>query len=221
MRMKHIVVDLEMNPIGKEYKEIRRKLNGEIIEIGAVRLSEKFVQEDKFQCYVCPEYGLVKKHITELTGITQEQVSGQRVFAESFRNFVDWIGASETKIYSWSMSDIKQLRKECRLKVPDFDVNWLDTRWVDLQQAFDDRLGLHNSLALKHALGAMGRRFEGAQHSALADAINTSAVLTLMQDDEKFRETMRPVLEILEPSKGLSDAIGDLFPDLEKLKNNL
>ena len=219
--MKHIVVDLEMNPIGKEYKEIRRKLNGEIIEIGAVRLSDKFVQEDKFQCYVCPEYGLVKKHITELTGITQEQVSGQRVFAESFKNFVDWIGASETKIYSWSMSDIKQLRKECRLKVPDFDVNWLDIRWVDLQQAFDDRLGLHNSLALKHALGAMGRRFEGAQHSALADAINTSAVLTLMQDDEKFRETMRPVLEILEPSEGLSDAIGDLFPDLEKLKNNL
>ena len=221
MRMKHIVVDLEMNPIGKEYKEIRRKLNGEIIEIGAVRLSEKFVQEDKFQCYVCPEYGLVKNHITELTGITQEQVSGQRVFAESFKNFVDWIGASETKIYSWSMSDIKQLRKECRLKVPDFDVNWLDMRWVDLQQAFDDRLGLHNSLALKHALGAMGRRFEGTQHSALADAINTSAVLTLMQDDEKFRETMRPVLEILEPSEGLSDAIGDLFPDLEKLKNNL
>lgn len=219
--MKHIVVDLEMNPIGKEYKEIRRKLNGEIIEIGAVRLTDKFVQEDKFQCYVCPEYGLVKKHITELTGITQEQVSGQRVFAESFKNFVDWIGASETKIYSWSMSDIKQLRKECRLKVPDFDVNWLDMRWVDLQQAFDDRLGLHNSLALKHALGAMGRRFEGTQHSALADAINTSAVLTLMQDDEKFRETMRPVLEILEPSEGLSDAIGDLFPDLEKLKNNL
>ena len=179
------------------------------------------MQEDKFQCYVCPEYGLVKKHITELTGITQEQVSGQRVFAESFKNFVDWIGASETKIYSWSMSDIKQLRKECRLKVPDFDVNWLDMRWVDLQQAFDDRLGLHNSLALKHALGAMGRRFEGTQHSALADAINTSAVLTLMQDDEKFRETMRPVLEILEPSEGLSDAIGDLFPDLEKLKNNL
>ena len=94
--MKHIVVDLEMNPIGKEYKEIRRKLNGEIIEIGAVRLSDKFVQEDKFQCYVCPEYGLVKKHITELTGITQEQVSGQRVFAESFKNFVDWIVDSET-----------------------------------------------------------------------------------------------------------------------------
>ena len=66
--MKHIVVDLEMNPVGKEYRDIRRKLNGEIIEIGAVRLNEDFVQEDEFQCYVCPEYGMVKKHITELTG---------------------------------------------------------------------------------------------------------------------------------------------------------
>ena len=42
-----------------------------------------------------------------------------------------------------------------------------------------------------------------------------------MQDDAKFRETMRPVLEILEPSDGLSDSIGELFPDLEKLKRNL
>ena len=219
--MKHIVVDLEMNPVSKEYREVRRKLNGEIIEIGAVRLNENYEQEDEFQCYVCPQYGMVKKHITELTGITQEKVEGHPAFSDSFHSFVAWIGAAETKIYSWSMSDIKQLRKECRLKLPDFDVNWLDTRWVDLQQAFDDRLGLHNSLALKHALGAMGRRFEGSQHSALADAVNTSAVLALMQDDAKFRETMRPVLEILEPSEVLSNSIGDLFPDLEKLKKNL
>ena len=200
--MKHIVVDLEMNPVSKEYREVRRKLNGEIIEIGAVRLNENYEQEDEFQCYVCPQYGMVKKHITELTGITQEKVEGHPAFSDSFHSFVAWIGAAETKI-------------------PDFDVNWLDTRWVDLQQAFDDRLGLHNSLALKHALGAMGRRFEGSQHSALADAVNTSAVLALMQDDAKFRETMRPVLEILAPSEGLSNSIGDLFPDLEKLKKNL
>ena len=50
--MKHIVVDLEMNPVAKEHREIRRKLNGEIIEIGAVRLNENFEQEDEFQCYV-------------------------------------------------------------------------------------------------------------------------------------------------------------------------
>ena len=67
----------------------------------------------------------------------------------------------------------------------------------------------------------MGRSFEGTAHTALADAINTSAVLALMQDDAKFHETMRPVLEILEPRERLSDSIGELFPDLEKLKREL
>ena len=126
------------------------------------------------------------------------------------------MGDEETLIYSWSMSDIKQLRNECRFKLPDFDVNWLNERWVDLQQEFDERLGLHNSLALKHALGAMDHKFEGTQHTALADAINTSAILALMQDDKKFKETMKPVLDVLQPQDTLATSIGDLCPDLLK-----
>ena len=98
---------------------------------------------------------------------------------------------------------------------------WLNARWVDLQQEFDDRLGLHNSLALKHALGAMDHKFEGTQHTALADAINTSAILTLMQDDAKFKETMKPVLEILQPKDDLASSIGDLCPELAKLQKDL
>ena len=219
--MKHVVVDLEMNPVSREFREVRRKLNEEVIEIGAVRLDENFQQEAEFQCYVKPEYGPIKKHITSLTGITQAMVADKKTYAACFQDFVDWVGEEETKIYSWSMSDIKQLRSECRYKLPDFDIEWLNARWVDLQQEFDDRLGLHNSLALKHALGAMDHKFEGTQHTALADAINTSAILTLMQDDAKFKETMKPVLEILQPKDDLSSSIGDLCPELEKLQKDL
>lgn len=219
--MKHVVVDLEMNPVSREFREVRRKLNEEVIEIGAVRLDENFRQEAEFQCYVKPEYGPIKKHITSLTGITQAMVADKKTYAACFQDFVDWVGEEETKIYSWSMSDIKQLRSECRYKLPDFDIEWLNERWVDLQQEFDDRLGLHNSLALKHALGAMDHKFEGTQHTALADAINTSAILTLMQDDAKFKETMKPVLEILQPKDDLSSSIGDLCPELAKLQKDL
>lgn len=219
--MKHVVVDLEMNPVSREFREVRRKLNEEVIEIGAVRLDENFQQEAEFQCYVKPEYGPIKKHITSLTGITQAMVADKKTYAACFQDFVDWVGEEETKIYSWSMSDIKQLRSECRYKLPDFDIKWLNERWVDLQQEFDDRLGLHNSLALKHALGAMDHKFEGTQHTALADAINTSAILTLMQDDAKFKETMKPVLEILQPKDDLSSSIGDLCPELAKLQKDL
>ena len=200
---------------------MRRKLNEEVIEIGAVRLDENFQQEAEFQCYVKPEYGPIKKHITSLTGITQAMVADKKTYAACFQDFVDWVGEEETKIYSWSMSDIKQLRSECRYKLPDFDIGWLNARWVDLQQEFDDRLGLHNSLALKHALGAMDHKFEGTQHTALADAINTSAILTLMQDDAKFKETMKPVLEILQPKDDLASSIGDLCPELAKLQKDL
>ena len=219
--MNHVVVDLAMNPVSREFREVRRKLNEEVIEIGAVRLDENFQQEAEFQCYVKPEYGPIKKHITSLTGITQAMVADKKTYAACFQDFVDWVGEEETKIYSWSMSDIKQLRSECRYKLPDFDIEWLNARWVDLQQEFDDRLGLHNSLALKHALGAMDHKFEGTQHTALADAINTSAILTLMQDDAKFKETMKPVLEILQPKDDLSSSIGDLCPELAKLQKDL
>ena len=219
--MKHVVVDLEMNPVSREFREVRRKLNEEVIEIGAVRLDENFQQEAEFQCYVKPEYGPIKKHITSLTGITQAMVADKKTYAACFQDFVDWVGEEETKIYSWSMSDIKQLRSECRYKLPDFDIEWLNERWVDLQQEFDDRLGLHNSLALKHALGAMDHKFEGTQHTALADAINTSAILTRMQDEAKFKETMKPVLEILQPKDDLSSSIGDLCPELAKLQKDL
>lgn len=219
--MKHVVVDLEMNPVSREFREVRRKLNEEVIEIGAVRLDENFQQEAEFQCYVKPEYGPIKKHITSLTGITQAMVADKKTYAACFQDFVDWVGEEETKIYSWSMSDIKQLCSECRYKLPDFDIEWLNARWVDLQQEFDDRLGLHNSLALKHALGAMDHKFEGTQHTALADAINTSAILTLMQDDAKFKETMKPVLEILQPKDDLASSIGDLCPELAKLQKDL
>ena len=40
------------------------------------------------------------------------------------------------------------------------------------------------------------------------------------QDDEKFRATMQPVLDILQPKEDLSSSIGDLCPDLLKLKDS-
>ena len=216
--MNHVVVDLEMNPVSREFREIRRSLNDEVIEIGAVKLDEKYQQISEFQSYVKPEYGEIRQHITQLTGITGDMVADKETFRGVFRRFMEWVGEEEATIYSWSMSDIKQLRQECRLKLKDFDVKWLSEHWVDLQKQFDDRLGLHNSLALKHALGAMDRNFEGTQHTALADAANTSAILALMQDDAKFRETMRPVLELLQPKEDLASSIGDLCPELLELQ---
>ena len=78
--MYHVVIDLEMNPVSREYNDIRKKLTDEVIEIGAVKLNDSYEQIDEFQCYVKPEYGSIKKHITRLTGITDEMVCDKEGF---------------------------------------------------------------------------------------------------------------------------------------------
>lgn len=215
--MVHIVIDLEMNPVKREFRDVRRYMLDEVIEFGAVKLDEHYVPIEEFQCYVRPEFGEITKHITKLTGITAETVADKPTFSESFGNFFDWIGTWDMKIYSWSSSDIKQLKSECSYKLPTFDIDRLERQWIDIQKEFDDRIGLHSNLALKHAVGAMNRNFEGTQHTALADAANTAAILSLMQDDEIFHETMKPVIDLLKP-KELSESIGDLYPELANLK---
>ena len=214
--MIHVVLDLEMNPIKKTEKEIRRQLTDEVIEIGAVKLDNDYNQIGDFQCYVKPQHGEISKHITKLTGITNETVADKDVFVKEFNNFMNWIGTKEVTLYSWSTSDMNQLKNECRFKMSGFDINWLEQHWVDLQKAFDDKIGLHSNLALKHAIGAMNRNFEGTAHTALADAENTAAILALMQDNEAFMKTMQPVIDLLKP-KELSSSIGDLCPELMNL----
>jgi len=215
--MVHIVIDLEMNPVQRSLKDVRRFILDEVIEFGAVKLDENYKQISEFQSYVKPKYSEITKHITKLTGITNEIVADKNTFEIEFEKFFEWIGGWDMKIYSWSASDIKQLKSECSYKLPEFDILRLERQWIDIQKEFDDRIGLHNSLSLKYAVGAMNRDFEGTAHTALADATNTAAILTLMQDDAAFFKTMQPVIDMLKP-KELSQSIGDLFPELANLK---
>ena len=83
--MVHIVIDLEMNPVSKTFKDVRRYTTDEVIEIGAVKLDDSYNMIDEFQCYVKPQYGEITKHITKLTGITQETVADKPTFPDAFQ----------------------------------------------------------------------------------------------------------------------------------------
>ena len=49
--MKYVVVDLEMNPVSREFRDVRRKMNEEVIEFGAVRLDEWPDKKTHYQSY--------------------------------------------------------------------------------------------------------------------------------------------------------------------------
>ena len=50
-------------------------------------------------------------------------------------------------------------------------------------------------------MAAADYEFTGAQHTALADAVNTAEILRLSKDADRFETVMKPVLDLFRPEK--------------------
>lgn len=82
--MKHIVVDLEMNKVGKGYRNLGCTM--ETIEIGAIMLDENFQEISSFRTYVKPEYNTrITSIVRDLTGITYDMVINAPKFNEAIK----------------------------------------------------------------------------------------------------------------------------------------
>ena len=80
------MIDLEMNKIEKQcHKD--KKLSSELIEIGAVKMNDKFDVTDKYQTYVSPSFGKMNSRIIKLTGITDDKLEGAPGFSEALDDF--------------------------------------------------------------------------------------------------------------------------------------
>ncbi len=216
--MQHIFLDFEMNPIPRENREAREIVLGEIIQIGAVKLNDDYQLIDRFSLNVRPEYSPVMPHITELTGIKQEDVENAPLLREAIDTFTQWIlkgsevGDGKVRIYAWSNSDWRQFSGECRLKK--IEIPKVYNRWMDFQRVYTRLMGLsrRNPLSLTNALGAASGSFSGSQHSAMVDAEHSASLLTLVKDPEAFAERTRVVRQLMGKEPEPSGAtLGDLF----------
>lgn len=210
--MQHIMIDLEMNKIEKQWRG-KNKLSSELIEIGAVRMNDSFEVVDTYQSYVKPEFGPMDAVIIDLTGITDDKVKDAPGFFEAMDDFAAWIGPEETQFYSWSMSDIRQFQHESLFKsYPGEIIQRMETHWTDFQEEFRRLLGLHHRIKLSYAVSAADYEFQGAQHTALADAVNTAEILRLSKDPERFHAVMKPVLDLVSQERQ-EQTLMDMCPD--------
>lgn len=218
--MNHIVIDLEMNKIVKQYRELH-KLSSELIEIGAVRMNGQFEVIDTYQTYVSPDFGRMDERIIQLTGITDAKLIGAPKFAEAMDDFSKWIGKEKTQFYSWSMSDIRQFQNEAEFKKYHGKIiRKMEMSWNDFQQEYSNLLGIEKKIKLKQAVSAADYEFTGAEHTALSDAINTAEILRLSKNPEEFERVMKPVLDLFRPEKGestLLDMCPEFFASLSKI----
>ncbi len=210
--MQHIMIDLEMNKIEKQRQD-EKKLSSEIIEIGAVRMDEKFNFLDKYQTYVSTDFGAMDPIIIELTGITDEMLVGAPRFARAMDDFAKWIGKEPATFYSWSLSDIRQFQNESDFKgYKGKIISRMEKNWVDFQEEYSKLLGISKKIKLDQAVSAADYEFTGDQHTALADAVNTAEILRLSKYPEEFERVMKPVLDLFRPEKE-EPTLMDMYPD--------
>lgn len=210
--MNHIMIDLEMNKIEKRIRG-EYKLSSELIEIGAVKMDDLFQETDRYQTYVMPDYGKMDARITQLTGITDDKLVGAPSFSEAMDAFTAWIGSEKAQFYSWSMSDIRQFQAEAAFK--DYNgkiIRRMEKNWNDFQEEYSRLLGIEKKIQLKQAVGAADYEFKGAQHTALADAVNTAEILRLSKDPERFEQVMKPVLDLFRPEEQQATLL-DMCPE--------
>ena len=193
---KYAVVDLEMCNVPKENRSKNFHYGKEVIQIGAVLLSESLEVLDEFVTYVSPQYGFIDERIRKLTGITNRDVAGAPVFEEAMQAFLLWLPA-DTKVVSWSGTDEAQIRRELMEKGIVLEgVDGLYEGWIDCQKTFSNKMHSDRAYRLTDALVAADILFEDGAHNGLVDARNTALLFVKMEREpelvlnEYYRQSM-------------------------------
>lgn len=209
--MYKLVIDLEMN--GMHTEEIPM---GEIIEIGAVILDEEFEIIDKYSTYIKPDNLKVSQGVQRLTSITEEKLVKAPNIKEALENLLQITpDINNTTLYTLSDSDTNAI--ECELNSKSIqikDIKRLCSNFIDIQEIFGERVGIENRINLTKALNMIGLEFNGKEHGALADAINTAQILKEIETNQDIKKTIDNINGYMQ-SEPLTASIASLFSNIK------
>ncbi len=195
--MDYIVLDMEWNqpwpgsPSAK--KTLPVTIRGEIIQMGAVRVTEDQQVADEFQVMVKPKYyRRLNRRVSKLTGIKEARLREEGIpFPEAIRQFREWCG--ENVIFlTWGFDDITILRENLRLH--GLEENWTGV-WYNAQMIFNAQTdGSTSQKALKTAMEIFGIQPTRPAHDALGDAYHTALIcarLDLKKGAQEYGEALK------------------------------
>ena len=195
--MDYIVLDMEWNqpwpgsPSAKKVLPVT--IRGEIIQIGAVRLTEDGQVADEFQVMIRPKYyRRLNRRVSKLTGIKESRLNAEGVpFPEAMEQFRTWCG-EEIVFLTWGFDDIGILRENLRLF--GLDEEWT-SKWYNAQMIFNAQTdGSNSQKALKTAMEIFGIEATRPAHDALGDAYHTALIcakLDLKRGAEEYGQALK------------------------------
>ena len=188
--MFHLVIDLEMCKVPRDYRSKSYRYAYETIQISAVLLDDSFKRIGTLCQYVHPEHHVIDYFIENLTGIKNSQVKKAPKLEEVLIHMIDWLGERDYKIYAWSESDRDQLLHEIKAKeMTDERIQEFmkAEKWVDYQEVFTKRFELSRRLSLEEALGRAEIDPDGRFHDGLDDAVNTAYLIEKLELDPEYQ----------------------------------
>ena len=195
--MNYIVLDMEWNqpwpgsPSAKKVLPV--SIRGEIIQIGAVRVTEEQFVEDEFQVLIKPKYYRhLNRRVSKLTGIKETRLREEGVpFVEAIESFREWCG-EDIVFLTWGFDDIGILREN--LQLHGLETDWTD-KWYNAQMIFNAQTdGSTAQKALKTAMEMFSIEATRPAHDALGDAYHTAlicAMLDLKRGQEEYDTALK------------------------------
>lgn len=211
--MNRIVFDLEWNqsPFGKKYSNAR--LPFEIIEIGAVKLSEEGETLDSFQRLVKPQvYSWIHDSIREVIHVDYRDLRKGIPFPQAAREFFEWCG-KEFALFTWGNQDVMELQRNMKyyemLSLLPGPVTYFDVQKLFGIQYEDQKV----RRSLEYAIDQMKIAKKQDFHRALADAYYTAEVLKRI-DPECVKQNS--TIDVYQNPKSKKEEIYVSYPTYDK-----
>ena len=195
--MNYIILDMEWNqpwpgsPSAKKVLPVQ--IRGEIIQIGAVRVTEDQQVADEFQVMIRPKYyRRLNRRVSKLTGIKESRLKEEGIpFPDAMEQFRSWCG-EDIIFLTWGFDDITILRENLRLY--GLGEDWTD-RWYNAQMIFNAQTdGSNAQKALKTAMEIFEIEATRPAHDALGDAYHTALIcarLDLKRGTQEYAQALK------------------------------
>lgn len=199
--MNYIIYDLEFNQKHPDVIQIDGDTSSllpfEIIQIGALKLNEKFETIATFNTLVKPMvHTTIHPYVENLTRINKEALNLCKSFPEIYQDLINFIGTEETTLCVWGVVDVKELLRN--IKFHNLSTSCISRNYIDIQQYASKyynapkgcRIGLKNTVELLNI--SINNEF----HDAFNDAFYTAEVFKRLYND-----SMKPKIYIPKSKK--------------------
>jgi inhibitor of KinA sporulation pathway (predicted exonuclease) len=184
--MNYIVFDLEFNQDFSSLQDsqnVRTRYPYEIIQFGAIKLDVNFNTVSTFNRYIKPTiYTQISPFVTELTGITTEQLQIEETFSKIYKAYTEFISDPDSVFCVWGNSDMKELFGN--IEYHQLNSNLIPRMFMNIQPYASLHLGLSSKklLRLEAMVEALNLPLTYEFHNALNDAYYTSEIFKKIYD---------------------------------------